>query len=216
LVALVGPNAGVGAEPAGVENLSLGCSMIVGPSAGFGFCRCARHKSRETIVINIPEIAGGGQITEDGVRRKEPRNFLKSSEEGVALEPGRNLLGIAPPNTSSPPISARNPPLPSFGHNLIGRPITAVICLTGNHIGLQLVPIPSACRAAGAAQRPFFGESGGEEPQTRPVGIRTKTNQIASEAPWALDAVSNTRSHGRMSANDGFHRQNWMLTDDAD
>src|SRR5882757_6126076 len=108
LVALVGPNAGVGAEPAGVENLSLGCSMIVSPSAGFGICRCARHKSRETIVINIPEIAGGGQITEDGVRRKEPRNFLKSREEGVALEPEETCLELRHPTLRLPNLSPKS------------------------------------------------------------------------------------------------------------
>jgi len=50
LVALVGPNAGVGADAAGVENLSLGCNMLVGPLLGseFADAREANHAKRLT------------------------------------------------------------------------------------------------------------------------------------------------------------------------
>jgi hypothetical protein len=52
LVALVGPNAGVGAEPAGV--LSLGCSMIVAPLLGSEFAG-ARDTNRAKRLSSISQ-----------------------------------------------------------------------------------------------------------------------------------------------------------------
>src|SRR5882762_3579201 len=169
LVALVGPNAGVGAEPAGVANLSLGCSMMVALLTEFGIGRCARREPRETIDLNIPENLRGGQITEDGVRRKT--RFGQ-----IFLTP--------------------NPQPFASGDNLLRRTVATVMRVNGNHIDLQLLPTPSTRRSPDALERPLLRESGGKGLQRRPIPIGTEANKISSAASRALHAMSNTGRHG--------------------
>jgi hypothetical protein len=86
-----------------------------------------------------------------------------------------------------------------YGHDLLGRSVTALVRLDWNRVPLQLGPIPSAgnMRAAvGTIQSLFIGESFRQRLQERSVTIRAAAKQISDMAFRTLDPVTNTGRHG--------------------
>jgi hypothetical protein len=85
-------------------------------------------------------------------------------------------------------------------NNLFGWTITTIVSRTGNHVHLQLPPMPltgDRRPAAGTIQGPFFQGADGERNQVRTVSVRAETDQISRAALRTLDATAKTGGHGK-------------------
>ena len=89
----------------------------------------------------------------------------------------------------------RKPRALAYRHDLRGWTVATMVSLVRDGAQLQLVPTPSTGHGwpvAGTVQGPFFGDSGSQRYQVRPVAIRTETDQISSKAHRTLDAMAET------------------------
>ena len=76
--------------------------------------------------------------------------------------------------------------------------------LIGDHVRLQLAPVPSTGDgrlAAGTVQGPFFGADRSNGNQAGTISVWAEPHQISSEALWTLNAMAKTRHHGRFRSN---------------
>lgn len=94
----------------------------------------------------------------------------------------------------------RKPRVRFYRHDFLRWTIAAIVSLTGYGTRLQLAPIPSTATgwpATRTVQGPTLREALNQRYKVRPVTVWTETNQIPSEAFRALNAMADTRFHGK-------------------
>jgi hypothetical protein len=94
------------------------------------------------------------------------------------------------------------------GHDFLGWTIAAIMSLIGDHVHLQLAPVPSIGTrrpAARAVQGTSLRESLAKRHQIRSITVWTEPDQISSKTFRALDTTANTGwCHGTYQSIQGF------------